>query len=65
MTALSRFETIINYFSLHFQNSVVVLGNSQNNIKVPLRSDISVSACVVSTNLLYSGFHVIHRAVDL
>ena len=35
--------------------SVVVLRNSQNNIKVPLRSDISVSACVVSTNLLYSG----------
>ena len=45
--------------------SVVVLRNSQNIIKVPLRSDISVSACVVSTNLLYSGFHVIQRAVDL
>ena len=29
------------------------------------RSDISVSACVVSTNLLYRGFHVIHRADDL
>ena len=35
--------------------SVVVLGNSQNNIKVSLRSDISISPCVVSTNLLYSG----------
>ena len=45
--------------------SVVVLRNSQNIIKVPLRSDISVSPCVVSTNLLYSGFHVIQRAVDL
>ena len=44
---------------------VVVLRNSQNIIKVPLRSDISVSPCVVSTNLLYSGFHVIQRAVDL
>ena len=45
--------------------SVVVLRNSQNNIKVSLRSDISVSACVVSTDLLYRGFHVIHRADDL
>ena len=35
--------------------SVVVLGNSQNNIKVSLRSDISVSPRVVSPNLLYSG----------
>ena len=45
--------------------SVVVLRNSQNNIKVSLRSDISVSPCVVSPNLLYRGFHVIHRAGDL
>ena len=44
---------------------VVVLRNSQNIIKVPLRSDISVSPCVVSTNLLCRGFHVIQRAVDL
>ena len=43
----------------------MVLGNSQNNIKVSLRSDISISPCVVSTNLLYRGFHVIHRAGDL
>ena len=28
--------------------SVVVLGNSQNNSKVSLRSDISISPCVVS-----------------
>ena len=35
--------------------SVVVLRNSQNIIKVSLRSDISVSPCVVRPNLLYSG----------
>ena len=35
--------------------SVVVLGNSQNIIKVSLRSDISISPCVVSPNLLYRG----------
>ena len=45
--------------------SVVVLRNSQNIIKVSLRSDISISACVVSPNLLCSRFHVILRAVDL
>ena len=43
----------------------MVLGNSQNNMKVSLRSDISISPCVVSPNLLYRGFHVIHRAGDL
>ena len=42
--------------------SVVVLGNSQNNIKVSLRSDISVSPCVVSTNLLCSGTMCDYRA---
>ena len=45
---------------------VVVLRNSQNNIKVFPRSDISISPCVVSPNLLYRGIlHVIHRADDL
>ena len=36
-----------------------------NQHKGAIRSDISISDCVVSPNLLCSGFHVIQQAVDL